>query len=298
MVRLVDRFGVSERRACGVVGRRRSTRRRLSAVRADADAACGAWLCELARARPRWGRREAHDVAAREQRAVDSERTLRLWRAHRLRRPPQRRHKRRRSGDGAAAMLRAEHPSHVWALGFQSDETASRRRLKLLNVIDESTREALAVRVDHSIGADKAAAAAEAIAAARETPAHPRTDNSPEPAADALRDWCRLSGTAAAYIKPGTPRENGCIESLNDRPRDECPNTENLANLPEARAVTKDRRHDYNHYRPHRPLKRQTPAAYAANHQPTTTTNQHPQHLDRLSGPRQCEFGPGREFTP
>lgn len=279
VVRLVDRFGVSERRACGVVGQHRSTQRRPKAAPGDADAVFGEWLCRFAQAHPRWGWRKAHDVAAREGLVVNPKRTLRLWRAHHLQRPPQRRHKRRRLGDGTAAKLRAEHPNHVWALDFQFDETAARRRLKLLNVIDEHTREALAIKVGHRIDADGVVEVVEQIAAARGAPAHLRMDNGPELVADALRDWCRLAGTNTAYIEPGAPWENGWIESFNGRLRDECLNIEDFANLTEARVVLEDWRHDYNHHRPHRSLGGQTPAAYAAGHrtqQPTITTDQHP----------------------
>ena len=279
VVRLVDRFGVSQRRACAVVGQHRSTQRRPPAARADADAAYGAWLCRFAQDHPRWGWRKAHDVAVRQGRVINPKRTLRLWRAHHLQRPPQRRRKRERLGDGTAAKLRAERPNHVWALDFCFDETAQRRRLKLPNVIDEFTREALAIRVDHSIDADGVVEVVEQIAAARGAPAHLRMDNGPELTADALRDWCALSQTATAYIEPGAPWENGHIESFNGRLRDECLNIEDFSNLLEARVVIEDWRHDYNHYRPHRSLGGQTPAAYAANHQPTQptiTTNQHP----------------------
>ena len=264
--RLQDRFGVSQRRAWRVVGQHRSTQRRPAAVAPDADAAYGQWLCEFAQSHLRWGWRKAHDVAAREGRVTNPKRTLGLWRAYELQRPPQRRHKRRRLGDGTAAKLRAGRPNHVWALDFQFDETAARRRLKLLNVIDEHSREALAIRVDHSIDADGVVETVEEIAAARGAPGHLRMDNGPEFVADALRDWCRLSGTATAYIEPGSPWENGHIESFNGRLRDECLNIEDFANLLEARVVIEDWRHEYNHYRPHRSLGGQTPAAYAEQH--------------------------------
>ncbi|WP_419553312.1 IS3 family transposase [Candidatus Poriferisodalis sp.] len=275
VVRLQERFGVSQRRACAVVGQHRSTQRPAPAARADADAAYGEWLCRFAQSHPRWGWRKAHDVAAREGLAVNPKRTLRLWRAHRVQRPPQRRHKRQRLGDGTAAKLRAEHPNHVWALDFQFDETAARRRLKLLNIIDEFTREALAIHVGHSIDADGAVEVVSEIAARRGAPTHLRMDNGPELTADALRDWCRHTCTDTACIARH-PWENGWIESFNGRLRDECLNIEDFANLLEARVVLEDWRHDYNHHRPHRSLGGQTPAAYAANHQPTTTTTKHP----------------------
>ena len=177
--RLVDRFGVSQRRACRVVGQTRSAQRRPRSQCPVADVAYGEWLCRFARRHPRWGWRKAHGVAVREGLAVNPKRTLRLWRAYELQRPPQRRHKRRRLGDGTAAKLRAERPNHVWALDFQFDETAARRRLKLLNVIDEHTREALAIRVDHSIDADGVVDVVEAIAAARGAPGHLRMGQRP-----------------------------------------------------------------------------------------------------------------------
>ncbi|RMH80603.1 MAG: IS3 family transposase, partial [Actinomyces sp.] len=152
--RLQDRFGVSERRACRVVGQHRSTQRRPKAEPDDAETEFREWLRDFARAHPRWGWRKAHHVAAADGLATNPKRTRRLWRDEGLQRPPQRRCKRRRLRDGTAARLRAECPSHVWALDFQFDETAQRRRLKLLNVVDEFTRECLAIEVAHSIGAD------------------------------------------------------------------------------------------------------------------------------------------------
>ena len=263
VVRLRGRFGVSERRACRVVGQHRWTQRRARAARVEADTDYGQWLCEFARAHPRWGWRKAHEVAVREGLVANPKRTQRLWRAHHLQRPPQRRHKRRRLGDGTASELRAEHRGHVWALGFQFDETAAHRRLKLLNAIDEHTREALAIKVDHRIDADTVADVVAQIAATRGAPTHLRMDNGPELVAGALRDWRRLSGTHTAYIEPGAPWQNGHIESFNGRLRDECLNIEDFANLLEAQVVIEDRRIEYNHYRPHRPLDGLTPDAYA-----------------------------------
>lgn len=263
VVRLQRRFGVSERRACRLVGQHRWTQRRARAARVEADTDYGQWLCEFAQTHPRWGWRKAHVIAVREGLVTNPKRAQRLWRAHHLQRPPQRRHKRRRLGDGTASKLRAEHRGHVWALDFQFDETAAHRRLKLLNVIDEHTREALAIKVDHHIDADAVVDAVAQIAATRGAPTHLRMDNGPELVAEALRDWCRLSGTHTAYIEPGAPWQNGHIESFNGRLRDECLNIEDFANLLEARVVIEDRRTEYNHYRPHRSLDGLTPDAHA-----------------------------------
>ena len=107
-------------------------------------------------------------------------------------------------------------------------------------------------------------------------------DNGPELIADALRDWCQLSGTATAYIEPGAPWQNGHIESFNGRLRDECLNIEDFANLLETRVVIEDWRQDYNHYRPHRSRDGRTPAAYAANHRTNQQTRQ-PTHNNRTN---------------
>ncbi len=148
----------------------------------------------------------------------------------------------------------------MWALDFQFDETAAQRRLKLLNVIDEFTREAPAIHVDHSINADKVVDTVEAIAAVTGAPQHLQMDNGPELVATVLRDWCRHSGTHTAYIEPGAPWQNGHIESFNGQLRDECLNIEDFVNLLEARVVIEDWRHNDNHYRPHRSLHGNTPA--------------------------------------
>ena len=129
---------------------------------------------------------------------TNPKRTLRLWRARCLQRPPQRRQKRQRLGDGTAVKLRAEHPNHVWALDFQSDETAARRRLKPLNVTDEFTREALAIHVDHSSNADKVIEVVESIAAVTGAPQHLRMDSGPELVAATL-------GTGASSQAPTPP---------------------------------------------------------------------------------------------
>ena len=152
--RVQVRFGVSERRACRVVGQHRSTQRRPKARPDDAEGRLREHLRGFARCHPRLGWRKAHAVAHREGLVTNPKRTRRIWRDERLQRPPQRKAKRRRLTDGTAARLRAEAPNDVWALDFQFDETADLRRIKLLNIVDEFTREALCVDAAHSINAD------------------------------------------------------------------------------------------------------------------------------------------------
>ena len=240
--RVQQRFGVSERRACAVLGQHRSTQRRAKAPTDDAEARLREHLRDFARCHPRLGWRKAHVVAHREGLVTNPKRTRRVWRDERLQRPPQR----RRLADGTAARLRAQRPNDVWALDFQFDETADLRRVKLLNIVDEFTREALCVEAAHSIAADGVVAAVERLIAQRGAPAHLRMDNGPELVSAALRDWCRIWGTHTAHIEPGSPWENPYIESFNGRLRDECLNTEDFADLLEARVVLEDWRTEYN----------------------------------------------------
>jgi putative transposase len=164
-------------------------------------------LRRISRRRPRWGYRRAHQLLLEEGWQVNRKRTQRLWREEGLR-VPQRRRKRQRLGDSTmpSDRLRAEHPDHVWALDFQFDQTADGRILKLLHVVEEFTREALAIECRRRIDADATVAVLERLVAERGTaPRSIRCDNGPEMTANALRDWCRFSRAGSAYIEPARP---------------------------------------------------------------------------------------------
>ena len=261
MVALQERFGVSERRACRVTGQHRATQRRPRTFCAAGDEPIRARLREIARAHPRWGWKMAHQILRREGEGINRKKTRRLWREQGLRRPAPRCRKHRRGPGGG--LFRAERPNHVWALDFQFDETADQRRLKLLNIVDEHTREALAMRVGRTCDADAVVAVLERLVAQRGAPEHLRMDNGPQLIAWALRDWCRLSGTGTIYIEPGSPWENPFIESFNGRVRDELLNVEEFINLFEAQVIVEAWRVEYNTYRPHSSLGGRTPAEYA-----------------------------------
>jgi putative transposase len=197
---------------------------------------------------------------------INRKRTQRLWREEGLR-VPQRRRKRQRLGDSTvpADRLRAEHPDHVWAMDFQFDQTANGRILKLLNVVDEFTREALAIECRRRIDADHAVNVLERLVAERNTaPTFIRCDNGPELTANALRDWCRFSGAGSAYIEPGSPWQNPFVESFGSRLRDELLAVELFSCLAEAQVVIEDWRLDYNQRRPHSALGMMTPSAFGA----------------------------------
>jgi putative transposase len=261
VVVLVDRFGVSERRACRVTGQHRSTQRRPARPMPNEEAKLRRRLRAIARDHPRWGWKTAHVILRREGHTINRKRTRRLWREEGLRRPAPCKRKRRRLPSGE--LLRAERPNHVWAIDFQFDETADFRRLKLGNIVDEFTREALAMRVARRCDADDVVAIIEQLVAQRGAPAHLRMDNGPELIAWALRDWCRMHATTTTYIEPGSPWENPFIESFNGRSRDELLNVEEFVNVLEARVVTEAWRIEYNTYRPHSSLGGLTPAEFA-----------------------------------
>jgi putative transposase len=270
---LVERFGVSQRRACRVVGQHRTTQRRPTRPEPPQDAKLRKRLRRFARNHPRMGWRKAHTVVRREGYCVNHKKLRRLWKEEGLRRPPARKNKKRRPGGLDGTQLQAEYRNHVWGLDFEFDETADLRRLKLLNIVDEHTREALAMDVDRSITAHKVVAVLDRLVAERGTPWFIRMDNGPEMIAWVLRDWCRLRGLGIVYIEPGSPWQNPWVESFNGRVRDELLNITEFGSLTEARVLIEDWRNEYNTWRPHSSLGGLTPDEYAdrcrQEHQPT-----------------------------
>ena len=245
-------------------------------MRAPDDAVLRQRLRELSRERPRWGYRRAHARLLEEGWSLNRKRVERIWREEGLR-VPQRRRKRQRIGESTvpADRLRAERPDQVWALDFQFDQTADGRILKLLHVVDEHTREALAVRCERRIDSDQTVAVLDGLVAARgRAPEHVRCDNGPELTASALRDWCRFSRTATSYIEPGSPWQNPYVESFGSRIRDELLSGELFETLAEARVLIEDWRLDYNQNRPHSALGMMAPARFAASWRRSGSINQ------------------------
>jgi transposase InsO family protein len=251
-----DRFGLSERRACQVVGQPRSTQRRTAP--APGDGRLRARLHQIARRHQRFGYRRAHAVLVREGWILNRKKVLRIWREEGL---PQ-----------GEPVRRAEHPDHVWAIDFQFDATFDGHMLKLANVVDEFTREALSTRTGRTCTADDLVKVLETLVADRGAPGHLRCDNGPELIAFTLRDWCRSAGTATSYIEPGSPWENAYVESFNARIRDELLAITEFCTLTEAQVLIEDWRIEYNTERPHSSLGYLTPVefhrAWTQRHQP------------------------------
>jgi putative transposase len=257
-------FGVSQRWACQLVGQHRSTQRH-QPTEPDRDRALREQLRQFSRAHLRWGYRRAHAQLLQQGWRVNRKAIQRLWREEGLR-VPARRRKRQRLGTSTtpAARLAAEHPDQVWALDYQFDQTQDGRILKLLNVVDEHTREALTITVDRRIDADATVAVLDHLVAERQTaPRFLRCDNGPELTANALRDWCRFTGAGTSYIEPGSPWQNPYVESFGSRLRDELLAVEAFSNLLEAQVLVEDWRIEYNTLRPHSALGYLTPTDYA-----------------------------------
>ncbi len=261
---LRDEFGVSERRACKVVGQHRSTQRLEPPPIPDEEVDLRAWLREFSREHPRRGHRSAWRELRRQGRQVNRKRVQRLWRAEGLR-VPQRGRMRRLTGIGVhVGQMSLIAPDALWAMDFQFDRTIRGRQVKILNVIDEFTREALACEVDHSITADDVIAVLDRLVAVRgRPPAFVRFDNGPEFVAQVVAEWCTMHGTGAVFIDPGSPWQNAWVESFNGRMRDELLNLWQFDSLLEARVIIDDWRHDYNTNRPHSAHDILTPTEFA-----------------------------------
>ena len=234
-----------------MVGQPRSTQRLPAPGPGDEELALRGFLRDFSRRRPRWGWRRAARAARDAGWRANDKRIHRLWIAEGLR-VPYRKKKRPLRGIGVAiGAFSPIRPNVVWALDFQFDQTSDGRMLKLLNVIDEYTREALAIDVERSIDADAVVDCLERLAAERGTPAYVRFDHGPEFIAYAVADWCRFKGTGTMFIDPVSPWQNAWIESFNGRLRDELLNGQRFDSLLEAQVLLEDWRIDYNINRPH-----------------------------------------------
>lgn len=219
-------------------------------------------IVELSQKHPRYGYRRIMVVARREGSLANAKRVQRVRRASGLQVHKKQR-KLRRTGLSTAERQRATHPNHVWSWDFVEDQTENGTRFRVLTLIDEYTREILAMRVAWSIRAvEVLASLAEAIRRYG-APGHIRSDNGPEFIAYAIQDWLEEKQIKAISIQPGSPWENGHIESFHDKFRDELLNREIFGSLLEAKIVIGQWREEYNAKRPHSSLGNKTPEEFA-----------------------------------
>ena len=256
---------VSERRACRVLGQPRGTQRYQARRAEDEPQLLGA-MRQLASQRPRFGSPRIHEHLLSQGWKVNHKRIHRLWKQEHLQ-VPSKQHRRRRlpgSSENSCIRHRAQHINHVWSYDFLVDRTEDGRQLKLLGVIDEYTRECLALEVSRSFTAQNVVENLQYLFAVRGRPEHLRSDNGPEFVARSVRRWLAQAEVKTLFINKGSPWENGYVESFNGKLRDELLNRELFLSLDEARWVIDRWRLDYNHRRIHSALDYQTPAAFAA----------------------------------
>lgn len=227
--------GASERRACRVLGQARSTQRYVPRRKSD-EATLLKAMHALVRRHPRFGYRRIHALLRRAGWRVNRKRVHRLWQQEKLK-VPQKQRKKRRLGTSEQGIerQRAQHQDHVWAWDFIHDRDERGRPLKWLSIVDEYTRECLALEVARSMKAVDVVDLVSQVMAIRGVPAHLRSDNGPEFIATALRRFVQAAGSRTLTIEPGSPWENGYAESFNSRFREELLNQESLADLAEAK---------------------------------------------------------------
>jgi transposase InsO family protein len=257
------KFDVSERLACRVLGQHRSTQRKPPKGRAD-DAALTADIVALATEYGRYGYRRITAMLRAAGWAVNVKRVERIWRQEGLKVPGKQPKKGRLwLNDGSCVRLRPERPNHVWSYDFVEDRTHNGRKFRMLNVIDEFTRECLAIRIDRKLKSTDVIDVLSDLFILRGVPGHIRSDNGPEFIAQAVREWIAAVGAKTAFIEPGSPWENGYCESFNSKLRDELLNGELFYSLAQAKIVIESWRQHYTTLRPHSSLSYRPPAPLA-----------------------------------
>lgn len=252
---------ISERRACRLVGIARSVYRYEAAAN-PSDNEVQDRLSELASERRRFGYRRLHALLRREGIEINHKRVYRLYSDAGL--AVRKRKKRRGVAVEREPLLLPEAPNQVWSMDFVMDALATGRRIKILTLVDDFSKEALDLVVEHSISGDYVTRVLDRIAQFRGYPKAIRTDQGPEFTGKALDQWAYRHGVQLKLIQAGKPTQNAYIESFNGKFRDECLNEHWFTSLPHARDLIAIWRQDYNEHRPHSALDYATPSEFAA----------------------------------
>jgi transposase InsO family protein len=255
--------GMSERWACRLVKQPRGTQRYHLARREDEDALTQA-ITDLATQYGRYGYRRITALLKRDGWQVGKDRVERIWRREGLKVPKKQKPRGRLwLNDGSCVRLRPEHRNHVWSYDFVSAKTYDGRTVRMLNLIDEHSRECLMIRSERRWSSAKVIEALADVMVLKGVPEHLRSDNGPEFVAKDLRKWLAATGAKTAYIEPGSPWENGYCESFNSKLRDEFLNGEIFYSMKEIRVLAERWRVHYNTVRPHSSLGYRPPAPEA-----------------------------------
>jgi transposase InsO family protein len=255
--------GISERRACQLANQPRGTQRYQPIQRDDEDLLTRA-IIELASQYGRYGYRRITALLRSAGWHVGKDRVERIWRREGLK-VPQKQKPRGRLwlNDGSCVRLRPEHANHVWSYDFVSTKTYDGRTARMLNLIDESTRECLLNRPERRWSSAKVIEVLADVMVMKGVPEHIRSDNGPEFVARDLRNWLADTGAKTLYIEPGSPWENGYCESFNSKLRDEFLNGEIFYSMKELRVLAERWRTHYSTVRPHSSLGYRPPAPQA-----------------------------------
>lgn len=256
---MIQKYGVSERRACAVLGHHRSSHRHVKS-RTDEEV-LEKDIIRLASQYGRYGYRRIAALLRAEGWRVNHKRVERLWRIAGLR-VPRKQSKRGRLylNDGSCIRLRPCWKNHVWSYDFVSERLHNGKKIRMLTVIDEYSRRCLAIKVDYNLKAEQVLEVISELFITEGTPDYIRSDNGSEFTAKDVRQWLSQVGVSTAYITPGSPWENGFNERFNGSLRDELLNGEIFYTLIEARVLIENWRQHYNHTRPHSSLNYQPPA--------------------------------------
>jgi putative transposase len=257
---LQEHHRLSERRACKIVGLCRSSCR--YQAKPSNDAEIRARLRELAEQRRKFGAPRLHTLLRREGYLINHKRTERLYREEGL---SLRRKKRRKRGSHLRVVLAG--PGRVnqhWSMDFVADSLFNGRRLRILTVVDDFSKECPVLEVDHSLTGKRVTRVLERVALTRGLPEVITVDNGPEFISKALDAWAYANGVKLNFIQPGKPTQNCYIESFNGKFRDECLDEHVFVSLHHAQKTIETWRQDYNANRPHRSLKQLTPEEFAA----------------------------------
>ncbi len=255
----IEEKSYSQRRACGLIELDPKTYRYAS--RRSDDVEIRERLKILAGRRRRFGYRRLHILLRREGFALNHKKLFRLYREERL--TVRRRGGRKRALGTRAPMTMPQGPNQRWSLDFVADQFVDGRRFRVLVVVDDFTRECLALVVDTSLSGQRVARELDAIIALRGRPLMVVSDNGTELTSRAILQWQEDRQVEWHYIAPGKPMQNSFVESLNGRFRDECLNEHMFRNLPSARRLIEEWRNDYNTHRPHTSLGGLTPNEFA-----------------------------------
>ena len=253
--------GLSVRRACALVRVARSALGYTSRMKKK-DAELGDKLRQIARTHTRYGYRRATALIKQEGVAINPKRVYRMWSKQGLTLP--RRRPRKRVRTICLRPLAATRANQVWAYDFVFDSCADGQKLKMLTVVDEATRESLAIEVGARINSRAVIEVLTRLISLHGQPEYLRSDNGPEFVSKAIKQWLSGSGVKTAYIEGGKPWQNGLNESFNGKLRDECLNLEWFRNRAEAKVIIEQWRKHYNEQRPHSSLGYKTPAQFRA----------------------------------